>query len=231
MAHAFSKTDSTEDVIRQQLGMKPEEFDKKFLAWNNAATKTTVDGFDRWKDQIKSLTVAATAHRYEGSHRERACRAGISIREFVEPGSAYELIAEAYKATGNDNDAADELLRYSHAGGRNPKTLEDLAALLSKQGKTKESAQVLERLIYIAPWMSSFMSCSANAISRSIIRPAPFANTARSSSAKRRIRPPRISDLPARSVKLIRISKPKTNCSKRWKPRLDLNPLKKCCSK
>ena len=150
MAHAFAKTDSTEEVIREQLGLKPEQFDAKFLEWNNAATKTTVDGFDRWKEKMKALTVDATAHRYED-----VIANGPAVRdlypEFVEPNSAYELMAEAYTAKGNDHGAADELLRYSHAGGRNPKTLEELAALLSKQGRIKESAQVLERLTYIAP--------------------------------------------------------------------------------
>ena len=40
--------------------------------------------------------------------------------DFVEIGSAYELLAGAYVAKGNKPAAIDELLRYVHAGGRTP---------------------------------------------------------------------------------------------------------------
>ncbi len=150
MAHAFAKTDSTPEVIQSQLGLNPAQFDEKFFAALNAETKRTVDGYDDWKKGMKSLEQAAAAKNYD-----EVLAKGPAIRdiypEYVEPGSAYELIAQVYKAKGDDASAADELLRYSRAGGRNPRTLKDLAALLSKEGKTKESVQVLERLTYIAP--------------------------------------------------------------------------------
>ena len=36
--------------------MKPEEFDRQFLAWLEAQTKRTVDGFDEWKKGVKAMS-------------------------------------------------------------------------------------------------------------------------------------------------------------------------------
>ncbi len=150
MAHAFAKTDSTPEVVEQQLGLKPEQFDEKFLAWLGAQTKTTVDNFNKWKADMKTLTAAASSKKFD-----EVLAKGPAVRdlypEYVAPGSAYELIAGAWKAKGDETAEATELLRYSSAGGRNPVTLEYLANLLAKQGKTKDSVAVLERLTYIAP--------------------------------------------------------------------------------
>ena len=40
MMHAFGNGDDTPEVIRKELEMEPEEFDKQFLAWLEAETKT-----------------------------------------------------------------------------------------------------------------------------------------------------------------------------------------------
>ena len=150
MVHAFATTDSTVDVINQQLGMKPAQFDEKFLAALNAETRHTVEGFDRWQKDIKTLHADARAHNTDKVISEAPAVRDL-YPEFVEGGSAYELLASAYRAKGNEAAALTELQHYSAQGGRNPATLLDLATALSKQGKTQESAQVLNRLLYIAP--------------------------------------------------------------------------------
>ena len=48
-------------------------------------------------------------------------------------------------------DAIDELNRYAHVGGRNPASLKLLAKELTDAGKTKEAADILDRLNYIYP--------------------------------------------------------------------------------
>ena len=147
MAHAFAHTDSTEEVIHAQLGLTAEQFDDKFLAWLNADTKKTVDGFDQWHKDIAALAQAAKSHKYDDVIAE-----GKSAREiYPEYAEVYELLADAYHAKGNEGAEEEQLLRYSEVGGRNPKPLKRLAVMLSQQGKTKESTQVLERLIYIEP--------------------------------------------------------------------------------
>ena len=53
MIHDFAELKTTPEVIREELGMAPEEFDKQFLAWLDAQTKTTVEHFDEWKKQVQ----------------------------------------------------------------------------------------------------------------------------------------------------------------------------------
>jgi hypothetical protein len=49
MIHDFAGGASTPEVIEKELGIKPEEFDKRFMAALTAETKKTVDGFDDWR--------------------------------------------------------------------------------------------------------------------------------------------------------------------------------------
>lgn len=150
MVHAFAKTDSVSEVIAGQLGIKPEEFDREFLASLDRETKTVVDNFDKWQADMKALHQAVRA----GNGDEILSKAKAVHDEFsnyVDPGDAYEAVAGYFKSKGMEDAEANELREYSRAGGRNPTSLKELATLLSKQGKAKESAEVLERLIYITP--------------------------------------------------------------------------------
>jgi tetratricopeptide (TPR) repeat protein len=150
MMHAFGERKSTPEVIEEQLGMKPEAFDKDFLAWLDGQTKKTVDGFDKWKKQIRIIAEAARAEKHDEVIRE-----GLAIRDiypdYVEAGSVYEFLAEAYLAKGNKTAAIDELERYTKAGGRSPFLLKKLAKLQEEKGDKQEAARTLDRLNYIYP--------------------------------------------------------------------------------
>ena len=39
MIHSFAKLETTPEVIQNNLGMSPEEFDKQFLAWLDDANQ------------------------------------------------------------------------------------------------------------------------------------------------------------------------------------------------
>ena len=127
-----------------------EQFDKAFLEWLHERTKTTVKGFDEWKEQMKTLAAAARAGNYD-----EVIRLGPAVRdlypEYVEEGSAYELIAEACLARGDHRSAARELERYRNAGGRSPRLLKKLARLEEQEGRKRDAALTLERLNYIYP--------------------------------------------------------------------------------
>jgi len=137
-------------VIETQLKMKPEDFDKKFLTWLEAQTKTTVEGFDHWRKQIKDLPSAAKAGNYD-----EVIRVGNAIRdsypEYVETGSVYEFLADAYAAKGDKTSEMKQLERYSTVGGRSPLLLKRLSKLQEDAGKKVEAAHTLQRLNYIYP--------------------------------------------------------------------------------
>ncbi len=150
MIHDYGNGEDTPSVIRKELGIAPEEFDKQFLAYVDAQTKETVNHFPQWKDGMKTVIDLAAK-----KDDDAVIRQGLAIRDmykdYVEPGSVYELLAAAYADKKDMPDAIDELERYAHTGGRNPATLKLLAKDLGAAGRKKEAAEVLDRLNYIYP--------------------------------------------------------------------------------
>lgn len=150
MMRGFAARKGTPEVIEQSLGVKPEELDRQFLAWLEARTRRTVEGFDQWRKGMERLGEAARAGRFE-----EVLRDGPALRDlypdYVEHGSAYEYLAEAHLARGDKRAAAAELERYSRTGGRNPALIKKLAGLLEEMGRRREAAETLERLLYIYP--------------------------------------------------------------------------------
>jgi len=130
--------------------MKPEEFDKKFLAIVNAETKTTVDGFDDWRKGLKEVAALSKSGDFQ-----LAIDKSDAIRdiypEYVEAGNLYEFRSDAFLALNNKKAAIEELERYAKIGGRSPETLKKLATMLVEAGRPADAAAALDRLNYIDP--------------------------------------------------------------------------------
>jgi tetratricopeptide (TPR) repeat protein len=150
MIHSFGELKTTPEVIQQDLGMKPEEFDTQFLAWLTAQTKTTVDGFKNWQETLRKMHRELAAKEYDAAIAD-----GKAIRDvypdYVEAASVYEALAKAYLAKGDKPAAIAQLETYSKAAGRSPETLKHLASLQAEQGRKKEAAATLARLLFIYP--------------------------------------------------------------------------------
>jgi tetratricopeptide (TPR) repeat protein len=145
MIAEFAKLTPTPDTIEKVLGLKPEEFDKQFLAWIEARDKVTLEHFNDWKKRVSQVAAAAKAKDWDTAIRE-----GTEIRdwypEYVEAGSVYEALADAYVAKGEKAKAIAQLEAYSKIGGRHPATLKHLAEMQAEEGKKREAAETLERL-------------------------------------------------------------------------------------
>jgi len=150
MMHDYAGGASTPEVIEKELGLKPEEFDKKFLAALEAETKKTVDGFDDWKKKIREVSVLAKAGKHDEVIKEAQAIRDV-YPDYVEAGSAYEFLSDAYLAKGDKAKAMAELSRYSAIGGRSPVLLKKLATLLEEANRKQEAAAVLARLNFIYP--------------------------------------------------------------------------------
>jgi tetratricopeptide (TPR) repeat protein len=150
MIHDFAAGASTPEAIEKELGVKPEEFDKRFLAALDAETRKTVDGFDRWRTQLKEVAAEYKAADYDGMIRDASAIRDI-YPDYVETGNVYQFLADGYLAKGDKKAAIAELERYAKVGGRSPDTLKQLATLLEEAGNRKEAAEVLDRLNYIQP--------------------------------------------------------------------------------
>jgi len=150
MMHDFGGGATTPQAIERELGIPPEEFDRRFLGALEAETKKTVAGFDDWRKRLKTLSEWAMARRYEDILRD-----GPAVRdlypEYVETASAYEFLAEAHLARQDKAGAAAELERYARIGGRSPDLLKKLAALEEEAGRPADAARALERVNWINP--------------------------------------------------------------------------------
>jgi tetratricopeptide (TPR) repeat protein len=150
MVHSYAQLKTTPDVIRQDLGMTPEEFDKQFLEWLDKDVGKTVANFDSWRTAIKGLVQQAKSKNYDAVLKE-----GEIVRslypDYVYPANAYEFMADADLAKGDKKAAAAILTTYEKIGGHNPPALKQLAALEEELGKPADAAATLERLNYVYP--------------------------------------------------------------------------------
>ncbi|MBM3783597.1 MAG: tetratricopeptide repeat protein [Acidobacteria bacterium] len=150
MLHAFGKGRPTVEVVEEFTGLKHEEFDKQFLAWLDAKTGEQVKGFDAWRKSIRLANELRKAKKWD----ELIATAEPMVKQYpdhVEPGSAYEALAEAYEEKGEKSKAVSVLESYAKTGGRSPSTLKKLAKLLEESGKVRQAAEALERINFVYP--------------------------------------------------------------------------------
>jgi cellulose synthase operon protein C len=145
MLHDFGANMSTADVIQKEFQMKPEEFDKQFLAWLEPQTAKTVAKYDDWRKRIKGVSENAKAKKWDAVIEE-----GEAIRDFypeyVEKANVYEFLSDAYLAKGDKAKAMAQLETYSKIGGRDPVPLKQLSEMQLEKGSKKEAAATLDRL-------------------------------------------------------------------------------------
>jgi tetratricopeptide (TPR) repeat protein len=150
MIHSFAKLESTPDVFQKDLGISTTDFDKEFLAWLDAQTKVTTDHFDEWRTKVKTMVADDRAKKYD-----EVIALGTAIRDwypdYVEAGSVYELLSDAYLAKGDKENGRKQLEKYNQVGGRDPKLVERYATLEQEAGDPKKAAAALDRLNYIYP--------------------------------------------------------------------------------
>jgi len=150
MVHSYAKRLTTPQVVEQNLGLGPEDFDQQFLAWIDHKYGVEAAHFDEWRDKLKLLASAAHEKQYDTVLRD-APGVLAMYPEYVNEANVYEFIAEADKARGDSKAEADILTAYEHQGGRMPEMLKRLATLEESRGQTGEAAATLERLNYIYP--------------------------------------------------------------------------------
>ena len=150
MVHSYAQLKTTPEVIQQNLGMPPEEFDKQFMEWLNKSLGKTAASFDEWRNRLKELAQLAKDKNWD-----EVVKRGEEVRamypDYVEGANAYQFISEAHVAKGDKKAAAVVLTEYEKIGGRSPEALKELASLEQEAGDPKEAAATLDRINYIYP--------------------------------------------------------------------------------
>jgi tetratricopeptide (TPR) repeat protein len=150
MVHSFAELKTTPEVIQQDLGMAPGEFDTQFQEWLNKDVGKSAANFAEWTKRLKSLAELAKTGQYD-----EVLKQGEEVRamypDYVDAANAFEFLAEANLAKGNKKAAATVLTEYEKMGGRSPEALKKLASLEEELGEPKEAAATLDRINYIYP--------------------------------------------------------------------------------
>jgi tetratricopeptide (TPR) repeat protein len=165
--------DGAENVaaLEKVLGKPTTDLDKEFRAWMELKTGTMVKSLDfKWRakrpqqelqDEVARnpgnfLAQIQLAHDwYEGGNLDAALFHANAARklfpEFTGDGNPYELAAKIHTERGELDAAAQDLLAWVKAGGKDPATAKKAAAVLTELKRPKEAAQVLEAFLYIVP--------------------------------------------------------------------------------
>jgi tetratricopeptide (TPR) repeat protein len=152
MAHEFTLNKATVDVIRDQLRMEPEAFDKEFLASVEKETSRTVKNFDEWTKGLGDLNkLARTPDAKQEDILAKARALEFFYPEYVESGNAYMIAAKACLMMEDKPCAIEEYTKYSKESGRDAASIKAYAKLLDDAGKTNEAEAALERLNFVNP--------------------------------------------------------------------------------
>jgi Tfp pilus assembly protein PilF len=150
MTHSFAKLQTTPQVIQQNLGIAPDDFDKQYLAWIGQKYGAEAAHFDEWRQKLKALFAVAQQHQYDVVLEQGPAILAM-YPEYVDEANVYILMADAHKEKGDSKSEAVILTAYEHEGGQMPAALKRLAALEEAAGKPAEAAATLERVNYIYP--------------------------------------------------------------------------------
>ena len=150
LVHAFAQLTPTPDVIKQALGLSPEQFDEQFQAWLYKDVGPIVPNFDEWRTRLKNLVELFTKRQFDEALKE-----GEAVRrlypEYVADANAYEFLSEIEVTRGNKSNAVAVLADYQKFGGENPATLKKLASLREEMGQAREAATTLDAINEIYP--------------------------------------------------------------------------------
>ncbi len=150
MLRDFATGAATPVVVEKHLKIKPEEFDKEFLAWLEKSTESQVKGFEEWTKRLRAMSADVKAKNWAKVIPEAEALRKI-YPDYVEAGSPYEILADAQLEMKNTAGAIAALSGYAKAGGRYPATLKKLAKLLDEAGQPEQAARALERINFIYP--------------------------------------------------------------------------------
>jgi tetratricopeptide (TPR) repeat protein len=150
MVHSYADRQSTPDVIKHDLDVTPEEFDKQYLEWIDKRYAFQVSHFDEWRDALKSIAAAARDKRWDTVIKEAT--EGLPLYpDYVGDGSMYEFLVDSYRAQNDTKAEARVLSAYEHAGGQDPALLKHLADLEEHDGNKRGAVETLSRVNYIYP--------------------------------------------------------------------------------
>jgi tetratricopeptide (TPR) repeat protein len=150
MVQAYEERKTTAEVVKQTLGLTPEDLDKQYLDWIDKRYGKMASGFEDWRKLLKTLADSAQQKQYSAVIAQGPAVLEL-YPEYVGDANAFEFLADAYLAKGLKRQAGEVLANYRKMGGGNPSTLKQLAGIQEELGQEKEAVETLESINYIYP--------------------------------------------------------------------------------
>jgi tetratricopeptide (TPR) repeat protein len=148
MVRSFADHKTTEDAIHDNLHISPEQFDKDFEAWLNPQTEPVVKQLAAWKKDMETAHASLKVGKLDDAI-SIGTKALAAYPDYVQGGSAYEVLAKAYSDKKDDGKAVAILEQYRDRGGRNLSLLKQLAALEQKAGSPDKAADTYRCILDI----------------------------------------------------------------------------------
>jgi Flp pilus assembly protein TadD len=150
IVHSYANAQATHDVVKHNLSLESEEFDKQYLAWIDKKYGSQASHFDEWREKLKLVAAASHDKKWDAVIREGNA-ALVLYPQYVGESSVYEFLAEAYRAKNNAKSEAEILTAYKHAGGEEPAILKRLAIVDEQVGDPSGAIDALSKINYIYP--------------------------------------------------------------------------------
>lgn len=146
----YDKRKDTTEAVRTVLGISTEELDRNLGQYINLHFGKVIEELDTWKELIASMNTAAQSKQW-ATVVALANQANEIYPEYVEKGSSWLALHDAYESTGNSDKAVSVLETWFENGGYQPDMLHQLAHRLRDQGRTDKAIEVLESLNWVSP--------------------------------------------------------------------------------
>jgi tetratricopeptide (TPR) repeat protein len=150
MVHSYAQLKTTPQVVKQDLELTTEEFDKQYFEWIGKKYGAEAAHFDEWREGLKALVAASQQKQYDMVLAKGPAVLAL-YPEYVGDANVYELMAAANRVKGDAKAEMASLTAYEHQGGGDPSVLKRLATLEESAGRQGEAAATLARLNYIYP--------------------------------------------------------------------------------
>ena len=145
---AYRKGRDTAGALESGLEVAPEAVDEAFAAYLDERFA----GIDPAAFEAAMEEAANLASKGEWVAVARSARrAAENYPNAVGPNSPYPVLADAAERQGHRHAAVAALMRYWHAGGRSPTTLDRLAGWLDDAGRHEDALAVRRSLALVAP--------------------------------------------------------------------------------
>jgi len=152
MLDKFSENASTSEALVAAIGMRGPEFDIEFADHINATHGEFAASLDDFQIANRQMARAIRAEDWVS--------VTVLARNVIErnpkrvgDGNAYEVLAQALREQGSEEDAMNTLLEWHELGGHGVESLRTLVRDLRSRERFDEAAVVMESINWVSPYV------------------------------------------------------------------------------